>query len=219
MKKGVFISIEGGDGAGKGTQIFLLKKWLENKNIPHIFTREPGGCKSAEVLRKLVVEGEDDDWDGLSELFLYSTARHEHLRKTIRPALSAGKWVISDRFADSTTVYQGEARGVKRENVLAIHNLAVGETWPDLTIILDIDPKLGIARSKSNVHASGVLNQETRFENLDISFHEKVREGFLTVAAENPNRCKVVDASQAPEKVHSAIISLLEEFIAKGAVA
>ena len=211
MSKPLFISIEGGDGAGKGTQIRLLSKWLQAQQIDYILTREPGGCPSAEVLRKLVVEGEDDDWDGVSELLLYSAARREHLRKTVLPALKSGTWVISDRFADSTTVYQGVGRGVDAEQVNQIHDIVVGENWPDLTLILDIDPTVGIGRSKANVHADGQVNQETRFENLDLSFHKKVREGFIRIAKNNRGRCVLINADDTPENVHLNIIKELEK--------
>ncbi|MAI07934.1 MAG: dTMP kinase [Magnetococcales bacterium] len=211
MTRPLFISIEGGDGAGKGTQIRLLTKWLHAQKIKFLLTREPGGCPSAETIRTLVVEGEDDDWDGVSELLLYSAARREHIRKTILPALESGHWVISDRFADSTTVYQGEGRGVPYDDIEKIHDMVIGENWPDLTIILDIDPKVGIQRSKANVHESGQVNQETRFENLDLSFHEKVRAGFKKIAAKNVGRCLMVDANDTPENVHFKIIKELEK--------
>lgn len=213
MSKPLFISVEGGDGVGKGTQLKLLTNWLESQGVEFILTREPGGCKSAEILRKLVVEGEDDDWDGVSEALLYSAARREHLRKTVKPALAEGKWVVSDRFADSTTVYQGEGRGIARDDLLALHNLVVGDNWPDLTIILDLDPEVGIARSKANVHENGEVNQETRFENLAIDFHKRVREGFVKIAKENPQRCKLVNAHDTPENVHKSVIAHVEEFL------
>ncbi len=216
--KPFFISIEGGDGAGKGTQIKMLTNWLNTQNIKHILTREPGGCAAAETLRSLVVEGEDDRWDGLSEALLYSTARNEHLRQVIRPTLQKGVWVICDRFADSTTVYQGDGRGIARSALLDIHNLVVGETWPDITLILDIDPKVGIERSKTNVHATGELNKETRFENLNIEFHNRVREGFLKIALENPARCKVINADGTPEEVHNRIIQIITTHVESNAV-
>ena len=213
MTKPMFISIEGGDGAGKGTQIRLLQKWLHAQDIDFILTREPGGCPSAETLRKLVVEGEDDDWDGISELLLYSAARREHIRKTILPALEKKLWVISDRFADSTTVYQGEGRGVPYKQIEQVHDMVIGENWPDLTIILDIDPKVGVERSKVNIHEDGQVNQETRFENLDLSFHEKVRQGFQKIASKNYGRCVLINADDTPENVHLEIIKHLEKRI------
>lgn len=219
MQKPLFISIEGGDGSGKGTQIKMLETWLQKQSINYIFTREPGGCETAEMLRTLVVEGTDDKWDGLSEVLLYSTARNEHLRRVIRPALANNTWVISDRFADSTTVYQGEGRGVEREALLNIHNLVVGDTWPDLTIILDIDPEIGIARSKTNIHATGEVNKETRFENLHMSFHKRVREGFLKIAVENKERCTVIDAEGTAEKVHALVIASIQTHIERKNVA
>lgn len=211
MTKPLFISIEGGDGAGKGTQIRLLTKWLHAQKIKFLLTREPGGCPSAETVRSLVVEGEDDDWDGVSELLLYSAARREHIRKTIVPALERGHWVISDRFADSTTVYQGEGRGVPYGDIEKIHDMVIGKNWPDLTIILDIDPQVGVTRSKTNVHESGQVNQETRFENLDLSFHEKVRAGFKKIAQNNVGRCLLINADDTPENVHFKIIKELEK--------
>jgi dTMP kinase len=217
MQKPLFISIEGGDGAGKGTQIRLLTAWLDVQKTNFILTREPGGCPSAETLRKLVVEGDDDDWDGVSELLLYSAARREHIRKTILPALEENIWVISDRFADSTTVYQGEGRGVLRKDVLKVHDMVVGKNWPDLTFILDIDPQVGIGRSKTNTDQNGKMNQETRFENLDISFHEKVRQGFLKVAHENKERCILIHADDTPENVHAKMIVELELFLERQA--
>lgn len=217
MQKPLFISVEGGDGAGKGTQIKMLTDWLNTQFIQFIITREPGGCETAELLRSLVVEGEDDKWDGLSEALLYSTARNEHLRKTIRPALAKGTWVICDRFADSTTVYQGEGRGIERTALLQLHNLVVAETWPDLTLILDVDPEIGIARSKANVHEGGEVNKETRFESLDMSFHQRVRAGFLKVAAENTDRCKVIDAEGQPADVHARIIKTIQSYLESAA--
>lgn len=205
----MFISFEGGDGAGKTTQIKMTKDYLEGMGLEIIQTREPGGCESADMLRKLLVEGDADRWDGLSELLLYSVARHEHLRRIIRPAIKEGKWVITDRFADSTTVYQSCGRGVDNETVQAIHHRIIGDSWPDITILLDIEPERGIGRTMERKYDT----TETRFESLDLSFHHKVRNGFLKLAEENPERFVVINADQDVDSVHADIKKALQPYL------
>ncbi len=201
----LFISLEGVDGAGKTTQIILLKAYLEQQNIPHVMTREPGGTEQGRKLRTLLLEGDAHTWDGMSEALLFTADRHEHVRTLIRPALAKGKWVVTDRFADSTTVFQGSGRGINRDDLLRLHNLAVGDTWPDITLILDIDPKEGLKRKNSE---KGLI--EDRFESLGLNFQEKVRAGFHRIAKENPNRCHIINASGTAQKVHQRIINKIE---------
>ena len=204
-----FITFEGGEGVGKSTQISLFKQALEAQNVKVYQTREPGGCPQAEILRSLLVEGDDSRWDGLSEALLYSAARHEHMRTTVRPALEKGQWVISDRFVDSTTVYQGEGRGIERGELLNLHNLAIGKTWPNLTFILDIDVEEGLKRTQTRTGSA----HENRFENLDVSFHKRVRNGFLKIARENPQRCHIINASGTESEVHKRImVTFLNNF-------
>jgi dTMP kinase len=212
--KPLFITFEGGEGVGKTTQIRMLQEYLEEQGIKSIATREPGGCESAETIRAMVCEGEDDKWDGISETLLYSVARHEHLRKVICPALENDKWVICDRFADSTTVYQGMGRGIPRENIIAIHKIAIGNAWPDLTIILDLDPEIGLSRTDDRLEGA----HENRFESLDISFHHRVRDGFLRIAEENPDRCRTVNADICIDALHAKIVSIIEQFSTKNKV-
>jgi len=211
----LFLTFEGGEGTGKTTQIQKIVELFTNEGIPFIYTREPGGCESADNLRKLLLEGDDDKWDGVSEALLYTAARNEHLRKVVRPAIAAGKWVVCDRFADSTTVYQGDGRGIDREDLLFLHNLVVKNSWPDITVILDIDIETGLQRSadtKGNLFQEDTT-AEQRFENLDVSFHKKVREGFLRIAKENPQRCKVVDADGSVDEVHKRILEVITQSV------
>ena len=177
----MFITLEGGEGAGKSTQIKLISQYLTQKKVTHILTREPGGCDSALEIRKLVVEGEPGRWDGFSELLLYNTARHEHLRRLIRPALAQGKWVVCDRFSDSTIVYQSYARGVPFETVKNITDMVVGDTQPDITFFLDIDPEEGLRRARG----PRLGFHEDRFEKESIEFHQKLRDGFKVQGAQS----------------------------------
>lgn len=200
---GRFITIEGGEGSGKSTQISLLKNALEEQNISHILTREPGGEAGAEAIRELLVTGDKSRWDALAETLLFSAARVQHIARLIRPALAEGKWVICDRFVDSTRVYQGVGKGVSKSMVDELHRLTLGNFMPDCTIILDIDPQVGVGRAK------GRQGHETRFEEMDMAFHQQVRDGFLAIAKEEPGRCHVIDASQPVEVIHAQIMAVL----------
>ena len=205
---GLFITLEGGEGAGKSTQIQLLKAALEGMEKEVLLTREPGGSRGGELIRPLLVEGRMD-WDAISETLLFSAARRDHLTHKVWPALEEGKIVLCDRFADSTLAYQGYGRGKNPEiqkAVKALYEIVAGHFEPDLTLILDIDPKIGLKRSCERVG-----NTEQRFENMDFSFHENLRMGFLEIAKENPKRCHVIDANQTPELVHQAIMQLVKE--------
>jgi dTMP kinase len=204
----LFISFEGGEGCGKTTQLKLLEDKLKTKGIDAIFTREPGGTKNGEEIRTMLLTGDTDKWTPEEELMLHSAARSKHVRTVIRPALDAGKWVISDRFADSTTVYQGYVQGVNMANVASMHKAAVGEHgWPDLTILLDIPVDVGLGRK--NVQADEGLD-ETRYENHGVSFHAKVRAGFLDLAKASSGRVVVVDAVGSIEEVQQRIWQTIE---------
>lgn len=186
--RGRFITFEGGEGSGKTTQSARLADWLSERGIAVRRTREPGGTPSAEEIRDLVVKGTDGRWSALAETLLMFAARDDHLRRVIRPALEAGEWVICDRFVDSTLAYQGYGRSLGRVPIDAIAAMVVGGTRPDLTIILDLPPVVGLARAAARRGA------ETRFESLDQTFHDRLRAGFLEIAAAEPDRCIVVDA-------------------------
>lgn len=215
MSNPVFITLEGGEGSGKSTQIKRLSQELDARGIDHIMTREPGGCQSALDIRKLLVEGDPDRWDGLSELLLYNAARHEHLRRVIRPALREGKWVLCDRFSDSTIVYQSLARGIPRDVAEYITMLIVQGTMPDVTLLLDIDPTEGLKRAKG----PRLGFNEDRFEKESLEFHQKLRQGFLDMAKEHPQRFRMIGAFQSEDAVHEDIITALGDKLLRGTAA
>ena len=200
MRKGVFITFEGIDGSGKSTQAKEVAKTLNNNGYPTVLTREPGGSTGAELIRKLLVEGDPDRWSPETEMLLFTAARRDHFEKTINPALREGKVVISDRFADSTRIYQGATRGDLRSIVDKLHKLMIGYE-PDLTIIIDIDPSESLARGLAR--GSG----EDRFEEFGLNFQQKLRRGFLNLADDFGERCKVINGAQSIEKVSSEILT------------
>lgn len=205
---GIFITLEGGEGAGKSTQIQMLKSALENMGKEVLLTREPGGSKGGELIRPLLVSGEAD-WDEVSETLLFSAARRDHLTHKVWPALKEEKVVLCDRFSDSTLAYQGYGRGDNpkiQATVKALYKIVAGDFEPDLTLILDIDPKIGLKRSCDREG-----NTEKRFENMDFSFHENLRKGFLKIASDNPKRCFIINADQSPENVHKDIMKIIKE--------
>lgn len=190
MQKGVFITLEGGEGAGKSTLIATLAQQMRAAHRTVTITREPGGTKGAEAIRALLVTGAIDRWSALSELCLFYAARQDHLDRLIRPALARGEVVICDRFSDSTRAYQGQAGGAGRDAVETLDALIVGETQPDLTLILDIDPEVGLTRAASR------RGTEDRFEGKALAFHKALRAAYLEIAAQYSQRCVVLDASQ-----------------------
>ena len=201
---GRFITLEGGEGAGKSTQIARLADRLKARH-EIVTTREPGGSPGAEMIRKLLVEGPAERWDGTTEALLHFAARRDHLRTTVWPALERGAWVISDRFADSTRAYQGWGHGLDLAMLDRLYDIAVGAFRPDLTLILDLPVDTGLARAASRRGA------ETRYESLPRAFHEQVREGFLAIARSEPGRCVAVDASQDVDTVAAAIARVVTE--------
>lgn len=191
---GLFISFEGIDGSGKSTQARLLAETLRANGRDVIATREPGGAPGAEAIRRLLVEGDPARWSAETEILLFNAARRDHLERTIRPALEHGAVVVSDRFADSTRVYQGVARANLRPLVDRLHDLVIGME-PDLTFVIDMDAQAALARGLAR--RSG----EDRFEELGIGFQEALREGFLALAQEYPNRVQIVDGARAPDDI------------------
>ncbi|WP_439139476.1 dTMP kinase [Roseicyclus sp.] len=197
---GLFISLEGIDGSGKSTQAKGLAAWLRRQGRDPVLTREPGGAPGAEEIRRLLVEGDPDRWSPETEILLFTAARRDHLERTIRPALAAGRDVITDRFADSTRVYQGATRGDLRGLVDDIHARVIG-IEPDLTLILDIDPEIALARGLAR--RSG----EDRFEDFGLAFQKKLHEGFRALARQAPRRCVLIDANRATEAIAADIIA------------
>lgn len=203
----LFITFEGGDGSGKSTQVNLLKEYLDNLNFETIKTREPGGTPSAEILRDLLTTGEVEKWTPMSEALLMWASRYEHLIQVIEPALNSGKNVICDRFYDSTYAYQGVAHNLGIDKMEKLKKIIIGDIEPDVTFVLDIDPKLGLKRSLDR------SNQENRFENYNIDFHNKIRSAFLEIAKKNKNRCVVVDASLNEQEINNLIITVIDNLI------
>ncbi|GAB5447411.1 dTMP kinase [Gymnodinialimonas sp.] len=199
----LFISLEGIDGSGKSTQAARLVDWLQTKGRNPLRTREPGGSDGAEEIRRLLVEGNPDRWSAETEILLFTAARRDHLERTIRPALAQGRDVVTDRFADSTRVYQGATRGELRGLVDRIHAEAIG-VEPDLTLILDMDPELALARGLAR--DSG----EDRFEDFGLPFQQKLRAGFRALAQEYPDRCHLVDASADPSTVTTTLLQIVD---------
>ena len=196
---GRFITFEGGEGAGKSTHIRLLVPWLREQGIDVVATREPGGAPGAERIRALLVTGDTARWTPLTEVLLHYAARADHLERTIRPALAAQRWVVCDRFADSTTAYQGYGHGVELAVIDSLYRRIVGPTGPDLTLILDVPAEEGLHRAGKR------QGRETRYEQMAIDFHRRLRDGFLAIAANDPERCIVIDARQEREAVQSAV--------------
>ena len=192
--RGVFITFEGIDGSGKSTQARRLAETLRAEGREVVLTREPGGSPGAEEIRRLLVEGDPDRWSGETETLLFTAARRDHLEKTIRPALEAGRIVVSDRFADSTRVYQGAARGDLRPFVDRLHEMAIG-IEPDLTLVIDMEPGAALARGLAR--KSG----EDRFEELGAAFQARLRDGFLALAAEHGDRCRLIDGNRDEDAV------------------
>jgi len=194
-----FITLEGGEGAGKSTQAKRLAAALETRGIAVTLTREPGGSPGAEEIRRLLVEGEPGRWDALTETLLLFAARADHLARTIRPALAAGRWVVSDRFTDSTYAYQGAGRGLDEKTIAAIDVAVTQSLRPDLTIILDVPVEQGLSR------AGHRGPHEARFENFDRGFHDRLCDYFRDLAKRESGRCVLIDGSAPPDAVAAAI--------------
>ena len=190
---GRFISFEGIDGSGKSTQARLLAGRLRAAGLTVVLTREPGGSLGAEEIRRLVLEGDPDRWSAETEILLFTAARRDHLEKTIQPALADGKVVITDRFADSTRIYQGITRGDLRRSVDALHDLMIGVD-PDLTLLIDIDPGVGLTRAVARA------GKELRFEDMGVAVQHQMRAGFLDLAAKTP-RIQLIDGAGSADAV------------------
>jgi dTMP kinase len=206
--RGRFITLEGGEGAGKSTQIRLLAAALEALGKSVTLTREPGGSAGAEAIRALLVTGETDRWDARTEALLHSAARRDHLVKTVWPALDTGNWVVCDRFADSTIAYQGYGLGLPVDELERLTAVTLGDFAPDLTLILDLPVEAGLAR------AGGRGGDEDRYERMGLDFHRRLRQGFLDIAARQPDRCAIINATPTPDVVHQAILAVISQRLA-----
>ncbi|PTW60234.1 thymidylate kinase [Breoghania corrubedonensis] len=206
--RGQFITFEGGEGAGKSTQIARLAEYLRGCGVDVVTTREPGGSAGAEAVRHVLLSGAAEALGPEAEAMLFAAARADHVSETIEPALAAGKWVLCDRFIDSTRVYQGEG-GVEPALLAKLEEVAVGRLSPDLTLIVDVPPQLGLKRLAGRDSASGGSERD-RFEREALTTHANRRARFLDIAKAEPERCAVIDGSRKPDDVAAAIIDIVE---------
>lgn len=204
--RGQFITLEGGEGSGKTTMIASLDSYFREKGTPYIVTREPGGIEIAEKIREIILNPLHTAMDARTEALLYAAARSQHLAEKVEPALAAGKTVVCDRFVDSSLVYQGYARGLGMDNVWTINRFAIGDLMPDVTFYLDIEPEVGLGRI--NAHQGREVN---RLDLESLEFHHKVREGYLLLKKQFPERIRIIDASGTPDEVAKAMILSLDE--------
>ncbi|MDF2369045.1 dTMP kinase [Sneathiella sp.] len=202
-RSGKFITLEGGDGSGKSTQSRLLAEFLQAKETNCLLTREPGGAPGADEIRELILTGEPERWDAIGETLLFYASRRNHLRLTIWPALDEGRWVLSDRFADSTLAYQGYGNQLGEDAVQKIHDFTVGDFVPDLTFIFDLPAEEGLRRTTGRTH------NEDRFEKMDLEFHERLRDGFQSIARQNPDRCVLIDATRSVDDIQQELRDIL----------
>jgi dTMP kinase len=208
---GAFIAVEGGDGAGKGTVVSELASRLRQRGLPVLTTFEPGGTPEGQTLRELLLRSGGSSWEPWAELLLMTAARVQHVQQVIRPAVAAGTIVISDRFIGSTIAYQGAGRGLSVEAIEYLHREAVGDLWPDLTVLLDIDPAVGIRRSR--IRLGSQASDEGRFEALGLEFHNRVRASFLLQASVPSRRHVVVDASAKPADVAATTLQAVQKWL------
>lgn len=212
---GKFITFEGGDGAGKSTQLRLLVARLAGEGIAAVVTREPGGTPTAETIRKVLLSGKVKSLGAEAEALLFAAARADHVDRLIRPALAAGEWVLCDRFFDSTRVYQGAIGGVDAGQLDALERVAVGRNRPDLTLMLDVPAEVGLSRVKARLEESGGVPD--RFESDEIDLQQRRRQAFLDIAAANPGRCVIIDANRDEGAVAEDIWRAVESRLIKQA--
>ena len=199
MSRGIFITLEGGEGTGKSTQTRRLVERLRAEGRGVVQTREPGGSTGAEVIRNLVVAGDAERWSPRTETLLMYAARSDHLERTIRPALDAGDWVVCDRFADSSRAYQGAGGGVSPDFIEKLDAGIVGDDQPDLTLVFDLPVEVGLERA----FGRGLF--ETRFESKGVAFHTRLREGFLEIVRDHPERCVLIDADGTEDEIEARV--------------
>ena len=199
MSPGKFITLEGGEGAGKTTHLATLAEALRAAGVAVECTREPGGSPGAEEIRELLIHGPAERWDPMAEALLHFAARRDHLERRIKPALASGRWVLCDRFADSTLAYQGYGHQLGPAVVQQLYDMVVGDFAPDLTIILDVPVDVGLRR------AAARRGGGERYEGMDRDFHDRLRAGFHAIAAGEPKRCVIIDAEQSADRVRAAI--------------
>lgn len=208
MTKGVFITLEGGEGTGKSTQAKLLQQALAAAGVDAVTTREPGGTPQAERIRQILTHRDSGTFDPMTEALLLFAARREHLVQKIWPSLEGGQWVISDRFADSSRAFQGYGMGLDMNVIESLYKTVAGDFHPDLTFIFDIDPEVGLGRSMQRLQQSA--GQEDRYERMGLAFHQRLRNGFLEIAKAFPARCVIIDAAQDVAVIHQQVLKVVE---------
>ncbi len=208
---GLFISFEGGEGAGKSTQITLLAETLRKRGLDVVVTREPGGSPGAEAVRHVLLSGAAEPFGVRMEAMLFAAARNDHVEEVIRPALNKGSVVLCDRFLDSSRVYQGTTGNLEPEFIETLQRIAIDGTMPDLTLIFDIPAASGLARARKRADEGAMPD---RFEKEELETHEKRREAYLDIALNEPRRCRIVNADQPPEKVTEDVLLLVEPLLA-----
>ncbi|MBX2830839.1 MAG: dTMP kinase [Rhodospirillales bacterium] len=208
-KPGLFISFEGGEGSGKSTQIRSLEKWFQDSGHEVVVTREPGGSPGAEEIRNLLLTGDPGRWDAVTEAFLMFASRRDHVERTIRPALADGKVVLCDRFADSSVAYQGYGHSLGADYIRNLWALAIGEFKPDLTLVFDLPIEIGLERAGARF--ANVSAAEDRFERMGTEFHQRLRNGFREIAASEPKRCRVIDATGDIDTVTQRVINTVKD--------
>lgn len=207
--KGKFITFEGVEGAGKSTQSKLLVEYLNNNGVEAVWTREPGGCTDAEEIRKLIVNGSVDKWDGITELLLIYASRKTHTEKKIKPLLEKGITVVSDRYFDSSTAYQGYGHKIELEKIKTLKQIVLGDFEPDLTLILDLNVLDGLNRTD-------IRGEKNRFEEMTVDFHRRVRLGFQKIAQENFHRCKIIEVQNySIDVLQMEIINIIDNYFKK----
>jgi dTMP kinase len=209
----VFISFEGIEGCGKTTQVELLTKFLSHRGVHYVVTREPGGTYLGKLIRQMLLDPANTDMEPLTELFLYAADRAQHIARVIRPALESHHWLICDRFADATTVYQGYGRKQDLAFIQQLNEMATQGIWPRLSLLLDCPVEIGLDRARQRIMETSQEGREDRFEQQDLAFHQKVREGYLQIAAQNPLRFRVFDATLGQKQLHQEIVALLEPYL------
>jgi dTMP kinase len=209
VTRGRFITFEGGEGAGKSTQLKRLVARLQAAGRDVVATREPGGSPGAESIRELVLNGAADRWSPVTETLLMYAARRDHIERVIRPALERGAWVVCDRFADSTRAYQGAAGGTSPDLIAAMETHILEDTRPDLTLVFDLSPEAGLERAQSR-------GGEMRFESKGLAFHQRLRDGFLAIARAEPDRCALIDASGSIDEVEAQVNAAVDTRLIHG---
>ncbi len=214
----MFITLEGIEGSGKTTQVRHLVDFMQKMGYECLVTREPGGTKVGQKIRTILLDPENTDIDPLTELLLYAADRAQHIRQIIAPALSQGKTVICDRFWDATTVYQGYARGLKLKTIHRLHRIVLDDLMPDLTLLFDLPVSTGLSRALRAVDCGDRDGSETRFEREALVFHERVRNGYLTLAQMAPDRFRIIDAAMNETEVRAQMFHAVNQHISRGSI-